>query len=268
MREPYLSEFTALIRAGAASQDVHDAAGDAGYASATGAADDGFVRREIERVDTHRRSLVPLLEETVGRAPRILDFGCGTGGTTVALALSTALAADEVIGVDANPGAIRAATVRAAGHDLPPSRVRFETVEPGAPLPGRDFDLVVTVSVMEFITEPSAREQVIEQLKGAVRPGGYLFVATPRPALREYHSKRFLGDLRRGDGMPWSSPPWQLARWARGWERIRLPVPARAQAIARKAPGMLQGVAERAIRAALPLAGQWQRLLIRRPPTA
>jgi SAM-dependent methyltransferase len=265
MREPYRSQFAALIRGGAASQDVHDAGGDAGYASARGVADDAFVRRELERVETHQRSLVPLLEPTVGRARRILDFGCGTGGTTVALALSPALAAEEVIGVDANPVAVRAATVRAAGHDLAPPRVRFAHVEPGAPLPGGGFDLVVTVSVMEFITDPDAREQVVAALKDAVRPGGYLFVATPRPALREYHSKRYLGDLRRGDGMPWSSPPWQLARWARGWETVRLPVPPRAAALARRAPGLLQPVLERAMRAALPLAGQWQRMLIRRP---
>jgi len=40
------------------------------------------------RVELHRESLNPLLERFVARAPRILDVGCGTGATTVAMALS------------------------------------------------------------------------------------------------------------------------------------------------------------------------------------
>ena len=108
MKEPHLSEFKRLIRDFAASRDIHDSASGGGFAAPSGEADEDYVAREVERHDAHRRSLNPMLERYVGGARRILDFGCGTGGTTVAMALS-ALGADEVVGVDANAGVLEAA---------------------------------------------------------------------------------------------------------------------------------------------------------------
>jgi len=83
LKEPYLSQFVERVRGGAGTQDIHDADSHTAYA-VTIAAHDALVEREVERVDLHRASLCPLLEATVGSADRILDVGCGTGGTTVA----------------------------------------------------------------------------------------------------------------------------------------------------------------------------------------
>lgn len=262
MNEPYRTRFEQLIRGGAASKDVHDAAAEGGFATREGTADDAFVQRELDRVRMHQRSLVPPLERAVVRAPRILDFGCGTGGTTVALALSS-LAADEVIGVDANPDVVEAARVRAAGYALSPSRVRFEHVPAGAPLPFDDasFDLVTTISVLEFISAAEVRDGVVASLRRLVRPGGYLYIATPRPGLREYHTRRWLGDVTRSDGLPWSSPPRQTRRWADGWQRIQV-VPRQLQRVLAAAP---RPVAELGARVALALASPWQKILLRRP---
>jgi SAM-dependent methyltransferase len=169
--------------------------------------------------------LVPLLERRIVRAPRILDFGCGTGGTSVALALSRLLP-EQVIGVDAGAPAVEAAAVRAAGYGLPTTRIQFVHVDAGEPLSfgAESFDLVIAVSVVEFITDAQRRRATVSMLRDVVRPGGHLFIATPRPGLREFHSGRFLGDLRHSPGQPWASAPGELAAWAEGWARVPLPI--------------------------------------------
>lgn len=265
MREPHLSEFKALIRQRAASRDVHDSSGDEGFAKPDGDSDEDFVAREVARADSHRQHLNPLLERYVGGARRVLDFGCGTGGTTVAMALS-ALGADEVVGVDANPAVLDAARVRARGYDLAPPRVRFEHTNPGKPLPFADasLDLVVTVSVLEFITRAGDRDAVVAELRRVVAPGGFLFVATPRPGVREYHSRHWFGDVRRGAGMPWSSPPWQVARWGDGWRRIAL-TDHLASSVTQRLPWVPEALAARALGPVLPFVARWQKALWQRP---
>lgn len=225
LREPHRSRLERLVRAGAASRDVHDVTTEDGFANSRGHASNAFVARELGRVEGHLRRLVPLLEHRVGQAPRILDFGCGTGGTSVALALSR-LGPERVVGVDAAAPALEAAAVRAAGYGLSPPRVQFVHVAAGEPLSFRhgSFDLVIAVSVVEFITDARQRRDTVRMLRDAVRPGGHLFIATPRPGLRELHSGRFLGDLRRAPGQPWASPSGELAAWAEGWVRETLPM--------------------------------------------
>lgn len=261
LREPYRSQFETLIRSGAADQDIHDS----GDAPAAGTVSQRFVDRELERVDWHLRSLVPLLEEPVGQVDRILDFGCGTGGTTVALALSS-LGAGEVIGVDANPAVLDAARVRGDAYDLAPPRLRFVHTTPGAPLPFADgsFALVTTVSVLEFISRAADRDAVVDDLRRLVAPGGYLYIATPSPRLREHHSRFWLGDVRRTDGFPWASPPWRTRRWGRGWERISV-APHLAERLARRVPGVPARWIARTVGPLLPYAATWQKLLFRRP---
>lgn len=260
MKEPYLTRFKQLILSGSASRDIHDA-GDAPTAPGRDGAraSAAFLMREVDRVRMHAAGLCVLLADHIATAAMVLDVGCGTGGTTVALALS-ALAPKRVIGVDADASTLEAAEVRALGHDLQPQRVSFQHVPAGEPLPfaSASFDLVTCVSVLEFITLPTARERFIRELLRVLRPGGYLFLATPSPfRLRDYHSHRLLGDWRRTPGHPWATPPWVIARWLRGQERVPLAV----YRVRRR----------RALRFAGPLAGllQWafpwqQWLVIRR----
>lgn len=263
MNEPYLTEFKRLIREGAASQDIHDAAGADDFAS-TSAGDDAFVQREVERVEMHQRSLAMPLERAIGQARRVLDFGCGTGGATLALALSE-LGVEEIVGVDANATALRAAEVRAAGYGLAPPRVRFVHVPAGERLPFDDgaFDLVTTVSVLEFITELADRDACVAELRRVVRPGGYLYIATPKRRVREYHSRRLLGDLLRKPGMPWASTRRQVSRWADGWQRISF-IPRRLETM----PGVRRlprPVLDRGSRLAVAVASDWRKILLRRP---
>src|SRR5690606_14315115 len=154
-------------------------------------ADDRLIGREIARVELHRRSICALLERHDGHARSILDVGCGTGATTIALAMSDGLGAERVVGIDPNASALEAAKVRARGHDVDPARIEFRHVEAGAPFPtqAESFDLVVCVSVLEYLGTRESRRAFAAELLRAARPGGVVCLATPNPfRLFDYHT--------------------------------------------------------------------------------
>jgi SAM-dependent methyltransferase len=222
MREPYRTQFVEQMREGAAVQDIHDAPAALGYA-VTHSASNEFVQREVARVDHHRRNACWLLEEYVGRVERILDVGCGTGGFSVAMASSPVLRPMQVVGIDASRLAVQAAQVRATGYDLPSTLMTFLGCSPGERLPFEDeyFDLTVCSSVLEFVTSKRARAELIMELGRVTRPRGHVFISTPNPLrLREYHSRKFLGDYFHRSGYPWASSPWEFSRMFSGWQEI------------------------------------------------
>jgi len=225
MKEPYRTRFVELLREGAAVQNIHDSPAVVGFA-VTHAADNEFVQRELERVDHHRKNACWLLEEYVGRAERILDVGCGTGGFSVALASSKILRPVQVVGIDASHLAVRAAQVRATGHDLSSPLVSFLGYSAGEQLPFEDdyFDLTVCSSVLEYVTSRQSRAELITELGRVTRPKGYVFISTPNPLrLKEYHSGRFLGDYLHRPGYPWATRPWEFSRMFSGWREIPAP---------------------------------------------
>ena len=222
MREPEASQFGSLVRRGAGSRDIQGGGRDTGFATATPASD-AFVAREVSRVDAHSRSSCRLLEAFVGPSAAILDVGCSTGGSTVALSLSPGLRPEIVFGVDPDPLSLRAAETRARGYGLRPDRVAFLPSVPGSPLPFRSgsFDLVSCISVLEFVPTHDARRRLVDEMKRLVRPGGHVFVATPNPfRARELHSRRWLGDALRREGYPWAPSPWALRALFAGCERV------------------------------------------------
>lgn len=225
MNEPFLSQFREMIRSGASSQDIHDAQGSSGYAAMSCIQGNQYVEREVARVGAHQKSLLPLLEHFVGPVGSILDVGCSAGGTTVALALSGALHASEIVGIDPNLTAIEAARVRAKGYDIEPNRLRFQMIDPqlAFPFPDCTFDLITCVSVLEFITERTSRQFLCAEIQRVTKPQGYIFLSTPSPwRLREYHTRRFLGHIRHRDGYPWSSTPLAVRYMFHNCERVSI----------------------------------------------
>src|ERR1700752_1650722 len=124
MVEPHASEFRRLVRRGAGARDIQTVSAEAGFATRTFASD-GFIARELGRVEVHRLSLCPILEAFTAHSTHILDVGCSTGGSTVAMALSPRLAPEVVVGIDPDALSLRAATARARGHGLDSRKVVF-----------------------------------------------------------------------------------------------------------------------------------------------
>jgi SAM-dependent methyltransferase len=264
MGEPHATEFRRLVRGGAGVRDIHGPLPSIGFARRT-LASEAFVAREVARVEVHRSSSCALLEAFTGRAPRILDVGCSTGAGAVAMALSPTLAPDVVVGVDPETLSLKAARVRARGHGLAPPRVSFRGCRAGGPLPFADdsFDLVVSVSVLEFVPTARQRRDLVQEMKRVVCPGGHLYLATPSPLrLRELHSRRWFGNFVRRDGYPWATPPWEIERLLSDFDR--LPVQRWVAARALQRAGLLARELPPSLAGLLGRASRWQRVLVRK----
>ncbi|HXN32372.1 MAG TPA: class I SAM-dependent methyltransferase [Polyangiaceae bacterium] len=265
MAEPYASEFRRLVRLGAGARDIHAAKAEVGFARRT-TSSDAFVAREVSRIEAHRRGTCPILETFARRSPRVLDVGCSTGGSTVAMALSPVLASEVVVGFDLDALSLRAAEVRAKGHGLDPRRITFVSgcPEEGLPFGSDVFDLVVCVSVLEFLPTAEGRRKLVAEMKRVARPGGHVFLSTPSPLrLRDVHAKRLLGDVVRRDGFPWATPPWELRAMIADCERV--PIDAWVVARALNRAGLPGRVVPPALTKAIAWAHAWQKVLVRKP---
>lgn len=265
MREPFLTQFRALVSAGAAGQAIHDGAFSLSLEAALPVPRD-YVEREVRRVEAHRRALLPILEHFVGPVSTVLDVGCSTGGTTLALALSTRLAPTRVVGVDPNRRVLAAAEVRRRGLEIPADRVSFEAIVPNGRLPFADgaFDLTTCVSVLEFVSSPAARVALAGELQRVTRPGGWIFVSTPsRWWLRGWHAGRLPARVLRSERHAWSSTPSDLRHMFRPCQPVSLEPFVVRDVLRRRGlpvPPVAPGLAA-VLNALLP----WQKFLFRTP---
>jgi len=110
--------------------------------------------------------------EEVGSA-RILDFGCGSGSSTMILARMFPEA--TFVGLDIDAGANRIAEGRRRWYGV--DRVEFKlSDEPtGVPEEIGQFDFIVFSALLEHLL-PAERKTVIPALWSRLRPGGLLFL--------------------------------------------------------------------------------------------
>jgi SAM-dependent methyltransferase len=109
------------------------------------------------------RWLADRLAELNARPARVLDFGCGTGGTCPELL--EALGAREVLGVDPSPDMV--ALARREHHD---PRLRFATVN-DMPVSGT-IDLAYCNGVFHHIP-PASRAETLRRIHASLSDRGY-----------------------------------------------------------------------------------------------
>lgn len=111
------------------------------------------------------RAITSGLDE-VGASGCVLDFGCGTGGLSAAVAGS----GRSVIGVDISAGLL--SRTRERGLSRENLFIRYD----GSRLPVRDesVDAVVTYVVLNHIMDDHDLEAVLGELIRVLRPGGWL----------------------------------------------------------------------------------------------
>jgi ubiquinone/menaquinone biosynthesis C-methylase UbiE len=211
MIEPFAKEFRQIIKQGAGTLDIHDRT-EGKYAEEIQAYDE-LVEREVGRVQVHLDSLCKLLFEAGLINGTVADIGCGTGATTVAMALSEKLNFTKVVGADPNQLSLQASELRAKAHGVASSKFSFMKTNVGdaLPFPDNEFDLVTCISVLEYVGEMGSRQQLVDEMIRIAKPNGKIVLMTPNPfKLRSYHTGEFFGDFRKLEGHPWSCTKAQL----------------------------------------------------------
>ncbi len=105
---------------------------------------------------------------------RVLDVGCGTGWSAIALA--AAFPAADVVGIDNDPASIADARANAAAAGV---AVRFECADAAALDSGDGYDLVLILETLHDLAQPVP---VLRDLRRRLRPGGVVLVADEKVA--------------------------------------------------------------------------------------
>ncbi|MFO8013844.1 MAG: class I SAM-dependent methyltransferase [Phycisphaerae bacterium] len=133
------------------------------------------------------RSILGYVEEKAFAGKTILDFGCGSGGSTMNLARM--FPESSIIGVELQPKFVDLARRRAAFYGY--ENVAFMLSPSGCELPEGigEVDFVVMEAVYEHLL-PNERPVIMARLWSLLKPGGLLFLmATPnRYFLLESHT--------------------------------------------------------------------------------
>jgi SAM-dependent methyltransferase len=136
-------------------------------------------RDYLRIVDHHLARLLPHVQRFLDPSVRkVLDFGCGSGGSAIALAL--VYPGVHCCGTDIDGAEIAVARERAELYGVG-DRCQFLHVEAGRPLPFPDnsFDYCQCSSVLEYATDEEVRRFCVQEMARLVKPGGLLFVSVP-----------------------------------------------------------------------------------------
>ncbi len=131
---------------------------------------------------------------------RVLDVGCGTGGTAVEAARR--VPQGSVLGVDLSAAMLEVARRRSVEARL--GNVTFEQADAQIhPFDAATFDVVLArTSAMFFGDRPAA----FANLAQALRPGGRLVLLSWQPVARNEWIQRILGALAAGRDLPVPPP--------------------------------------------------------------
>lgn len=103
-----------------------------------------------QRLEQDRQTIVPWLDQASGglQGKRILEIGCGTGSSTVALAEQGAL----ITGIDVDEGALAVAIERCKVYDLKVELSRLNATELSAAFRAGSFDWIIFFACLEHMT--------------------------------------------------------------------------------------------------------------------
>ena len=128
-----------------------------------------YSERPIGNMAAYEAGLARVRSHLTG-SDRLLELGCGTGGTARRLAPHVS----EVTATDISPAMIEIARTRAAEESVTNITHLTATLEGG--LPAGPFDVVAGFNLIHLLPDP---ERDIARIRDLVKPGGLFISKTP-----------------------------------------------------------------------------------------
>ena len=119
------------------------------------------------------KQLLCYFDESQLNGKHILDFGCGSGAST--MQLYRRFPRSSIIGVELDSGALHIARSRASFYRFPKENLKQSPRGTELPSDLGMFDLVIMNAVYEHLV-PNERDVILAKLWGLVKPGGHLFL--------------------------------------------------------------------------------------------
>lgn len=140
--------------------------------------------RDIRKFNAHQQARYDWIIKTAGdlKNKKVLDLGCGDGALTYLLAKAGAI----LVGIDNDELGLKFARENLGGRNRD-YKLKYEFVLASAyelPYPEESFDFVVCCEVIEHLGEP---EQMLEEAKRVLRPGGKFILTTPHRLTQTPH---------------------------------------------------------------------------------
>lgn len=159
--------------------------------------------------DPRRRTSVSLL---AGLGGKVLDFGCGYGGVTIALSKIF----DEVVSLDGAEGRVSFLNVMRQQEEMANVTTVCHMDVLNLPFPDDYFDAIVLVGVLEYLPETVSNDTIsvahrkcLESFFRVLRPGGRMLVHT-----KNRFGWQFLMGGKDHSGLRFAPVlPIQLADW-------------------------------------------------------
>lgn len=130
---------------------------------------DKYARLPITHEDDYETKL-RVTQDYLRPDMRLLEFGCGTGGTAIAHAPHVA----HILAIDFSERMLEKARQRA--HEAEVTNITFERADiTTLPLPDQPYDMVLGLSILHLLKDPDA---VIARVYRMLRPGGYFVSST------------------------------------------------------------------------------------------
>lgn len=177
-------------------------------------------RDYLRVVDHHLEHLIPRVARYVEHGTRrVLDFGCGSGGSIIALALM--FPDITCTGTDIDAQEVAMAQKRAKLYGVA-DRCEFHCVPPGEPLPIQDgtFDFCQCSSVLEYAVDVAVRRFCVQEMARLLRPQGLLFCSVPNRLYPfEIHTRKLGWNYfpRLLNAHTVDCTAWEVRRLARPW---------------------------------------------------